>query len=420
MKTALISILTLALCAVSFADEQETGPFTRVQLTEHLFQLSTDQGEYTTNTLVSVGEDGVLIVDTQAANFAEDLKKEIERFGKGSPKIIINTHRHVEHIGGNAIFGSDPIVIAHDLVPTKLRSGSYLFEEFPAATFPDITFKDKMSLFFNGERIDLIEMAGSHDDNEIIVHFTDSKIVHLSSLVNGFNFPSIDRDGDALAFPSVVGRALEILPPDVVIVSGHNENGSVEDLAKYHLMLIETIAVVRQGLTAGKEVKTLQREKILEDWSLFAGSYVSCDEWIAYVAEAIENEGKEKKPTVIGEMYYAIKENGAAAAMTLYEQLKKDSSEKYDFRDVDLLVVGLKLAQKKDLTGAILFLEKSADLYPESEYLYYVLYQLGVVYEELGDVEKAIDNARKASDLQPENQAIRALLERLENPSTTE
>ena len=161
--------------------------------------LTTDQGAYTTNTIASVGEDGVLLVDTQAEGDAEALKKVVDGFGKGSPKIIINTHRHVEHVGGNAIFGEDPIVIAHDLVPAKLRSGSYLFNEFPRATFPDITFGDTMTLWFNGEEIVLTEMSGSHDDNEIIVHFTHSKVVHLSSLANGFNFPSVDTAGDPLA-----------------------------------------------------------------------------------------------------------------------------------------------------------------------------------------------------------------------------
>ncbi|MBD3850943.1 MAG: MBL fold metallo-hydrolase, partial [Acidobacteria bacterium] len=184
------------------AAEEETVKTTK--LNERLYLLTTDQGAYTTNTIASVGEDGVLLVDTQAEGDAEALKKVVEGFGRGAPKIIINTHRHVEHVGGNAIFGEDPIVIAHDLVPAKLRSGSYLFNEFPRATFPDITFGDTMTLWFNGEKIVLTEMSGSHDDNEIIVHFTDSKVVHLSSLANGFNFPSVDTAGDPLMFSPLV------------------------------------------------------------------------------------------------------------------------------------------------------------------------------------------------------------------------
>ena len=145
-------------------------------------------------------------------------------------------------------------VIAHDLVRTKLRSGSYLFDEFPDSTLPNITFSDSMSLHFNGEKIDLVAMPGSHDDNEVIVHFTQSKVVHLSSLTNGFNFPSVDSDGDALMFETLVARAIELLPEDVVVVSGHNRNGTMDDLRAYHEMLVGTTEAVRNGLEQGKDL----------------------------------------------------------------------------------------------------------------------------------------------------------------------
>ena len=220
-----IGFMVAMICMVWVAgavEKEPTPTISSVQLTERLYLLATDQGAYTTNTIVSVGDDGILLVDTQSEGDAKALKDAVDAFERGSPRFIINTHRHVEHVGGNAAFGSEPIVIAHDLVPEKLRSGSYLFNEFPDATFPDITFSETMTLRFNGEQIRLTAMTGSHDDNEIIVHFVDSNVVHLSSLVNGFNFPSVDTDGDPLMFKTLVKRAIEMLPSDVVIVSGHN------------------------------------------------------------------------------------------------------------------------------------------------------------------------------------------------------
>jgi glyoxylase-like metal-dependent hydrolase (beta-lactamase superfamily II) len=284
---------------------QDTPKITVTKLTDQIYRLSTDQGDYTTNTLAFVGEDGVLLVDTQSEEDAEALKEVVDSFGKGTPKYIINTHRHVEHIGGNAIFGDTPVIIAHELLPTKLRSGSFLFNEYPPETFPDITVSDSLSLYFNGERIRIVAIPGSHDDNEIIVHFTGSKVVHLSSLVNGFNFPSIDSDGDALKFPDCVARALLLLPHDVTIVSGHNENGTWDDLSKYHDMLIKTIAIVKSGLDAGKDLATLQQERVLDEWKAYAGSYVSLDEWIEYLVEALQNQpSKDSKQSIYEPLYY--------------------------------------------------------------------------------------------------------------------
>ncbi|MGD8896922.1 MAG: MBL fold metallo-hydrolase, partial [Acidobacteriota bacterium] len=193
MMHALRGSLGALLLLFSATASAEEGPAISVnRLTGHLYQLTTDQGAYTTNTLASVGEDGVLLVDTQSPDDAAALKEAVEAFGKGSPRFIINTHCHLEHVGGNAIFGEAPIVIGHDRLRQKLTSGSYLFDEFGPATLPDITVTDSLSLYFNGERIDVTDFAGSHDDTEVIVHFTGSGVVHLSSIVNGFNLPGVD------------------------------------------------------------------------------------------------------------------------------------------------------------------------------------------------------------------------------------
>jgi glyoxylase-like metal-dependent hydrolase (beta-lactamase superfamily II) len=182
MRNLFHSLLILPLTLISLIALALGGPISVTQLTDHLYLLASGQGSYTTNTLAFVGKDGILLVDTQSAEDAEELKKAVDTFGKGIPKYIINTHRHIEHLGGNAIFGEEPIVIAHDLVPAKLRSGSYLFNEYPRAVFPDITITDSLTLYFNGERIQIRALTGGHDDNEVIIHFTESNVVHLSSL----------------------------------------------------------------------------------------------------------------------------------------------------------------------------------------------------------------------------------------------
>ena len=383
------------------------------QLNNRLYLLTTDQGTYTTNTIVSVGEDGVLLIDTQAESDAEAFKKVVEGFGRGAPKIIINTHRHVEHVGGNAIFGEEPIVIAHDLVPARLRSGSYLFNEFPRATFPDITFGETMTVWFNGEEIRLMAMGGSHDDNEIIVHFTDSKVVHLSSLVNGFNFPSVDSDGDPLMFAPLVEKAIELLPDDVMIVSGHNRIGSVDDLRAYHEMLVATERTVREGLAAGKDAETLKKEKALDGWSAYAESYVSVDEWTDTLATALE-DGWDFKPTAMEPIYHEWKANGAQAAAQLYLSIREKDEGEYSTYDTDLLTIGDKMLGKGYLKSAVVFLELSLAEYPESDYVYYVNYDLALAHRDLGERQKALDYCRKAAMAKPESKAISSLLAELE------
>ena len=395
---------------------QDTTSFVVTQLTDRIYRLTTDEGEYTTNVLVFVGEDGLLLVDTNTEEKAAELKKVVESFDKGTPKYIINTHRHVEHVGGNAIFGPSPVIIAHYLVPQKLRSGSYIFNEFPEETFPDITFTDSLTLFFNGERIRLVSVAGSHDDNEIMVHFTESKVVHLSSLINGMNFPSIDSDGNALRFEEVITRAIGLLPEDVTIVSGHNGLATWQDLHTYRDMIHETAAIVRAGLDAGKDMATMQAEKVLAAYEAFNKSYVSPEGWIRYLATAIEKEKHpgQKKQKIFEPIYYALKEGGGEKGVQKYFELKNDSQQNYEIREGDLMVIGDKLLGKGRVAEAIEMLKLSVQEFPQGQYAYYGHFDLCNAYKQQGNKEKALEHCRKAMELKPDFLAAAELLKEIE------
>jgi glyoxylase-like metal-dependent hydrolase (beta-lactamase superfamily II) len=406
--------ITLTAMTVGvFAWAQDDSDVKATILTDQLWLLSTDQGEYTTNTIAFVGEDGLLLVDTQAEEDAEALKITVEGLGKNMPRYIINTHRHIEHVGGNAIFGEEPVVIAHELVPLKLRSGSFIFNEFPRATYPDITVADSMSLYFNGERIRIIALTGAHDDNELIIHFTSSKVVHLSSLVNGFNFPSVDSDGDVLRFAELVEKAIELLPEDVLIVSGHNAVGKWKDLHRYRDMLLRTTATVRQGLSDGKDVETLQKEGVLDEWKEYARSYVSLDEWIEYLAEGLEGR-KERKESVFEPVYHVWKDRGAESAVEHYRKLRRDQKDRYSFGEFDLLTIGTTLLTRSIPREAVVFLQASLHEYPDSKYGYYTHYKLADAHNCLGNKELAIENCRKALGVKPEFEPASRLLEELE------
>src|SRR5215470_15262057 len=71
---------------------------------------------------VSVGPDGLLIVDDQFAPLADKIKAALRTLGQGKLKFVINTHWHGDHTGGNAIFGVDSTIIAHTNVRKRLSS----------------------------------------------------------------------------------------------------------------------------------------------------------------------------------------------------------------------------------------------------------------------------------------------------------
>ncbi len=394
-------VLLLALFVTTPARGQ-TGSIATTRLTDQLYMFSTDQGNYTTNSLALVGEDGLLLVDTQArGEDAEALKAAADALGYGPPRYIILTHRHVEHIGGNELYGTDPVVIAHALLPQKLRSGIFLFDEWGPETMPDITVADSLTLFFDGEEIRIVAMGVSHDDNEIAVHFKKNKVVHLSSVVNGFNFPSVDRDGDALGFPDAVARAMKLFPKDVTVVSGHNPAGKWEQLPDYLAMHIQTQERVRKALEEGETLAQMQQENLLAEWDGYAGSYVSANRWVQYLVDAM-TEKPDARPTVYEDLFRVWKSRGAEAAVERYFGLMKDRPGDYQADEITLLGIGSRLVSRELYGDASPFLRGSLREYPEARLAYYAHYLLAESLHELGKDEEALEHCNRALALQPD------------------
>ena len=398
-----IRIFMLCLLAVATTVTASTNDYFQVtRLAPDLLMLSTDQGSYSNNSLIFTGPDGLLLVDTHHGDDAEAFKAFVDGLGLGKPKYIISTHRHVEHIGGNHLFGTDPVMVAHQLFPEKLRRGSFLFSEYPSHAFPDITFNDSLEITFNNEVIRLVNIGGSHDDNEILVHFTKHGVAHTSSVVNGFNFPSVDGDGDVLKFEALTRKLMELLPRDVRLVSGHHGKvtgydfvGNWDQLPDYADMMKETVAIVQRQLEAGKTQEQMVAAGVFDDYEQYAGSYVSTDGWINYVVDAL-TVPRETRSDVFKPIYEVWKKDGADAAVNHYIHLLKTGQEKYDFSQYVLMSIGSKLYLTDQFEDSVTFLMGSIEVYPEAEYDYYTRYLVAKGLQKLGRIEEAIIKSRES------------------------
>jgi cyclase len=419
MRTLFAGLICLSLIPTAGAEEY----FQVTTLAPGLLLIGTDQGSYSNNSLVFFGEDGLLLVDTHSSEDTEALANFVDSLGFGPPRYIITTHRHGEHIGGNGIWDSEPVIVAHHLLPDKLRSGTFLFSEYPPEIFPDITFADSLEIGFNGEIIRLVNIGGSHDDNEIMVHFTGSGVAHISSVVNGFNFPSVDGDGDVLMFESVVRRLMSLLPQDVRLVSGHHGQatgydftGSWDQLPAYAEMMKATIEIVRRGLAAGKTTGEMQAEGVLDDYREYAGSYVGTDDWIYYIVDAL-TVPREDREDVCQPVFRVWKSEGARAAVDCYQRLEREQKQEYFFHETILLSIGLKLYTRELYGDACEFLLGCTGLYPEAEYAYYSHFVLAKGFHKLEQSDKAVLHCRESVRLNPDfSEAVEFLEELTRTP----
>jgi len=399
-------IVGLAYC-------QDEPVFKITSLNDHLYKLTTDGGGYTVKVIASVGKDGALLVETGQGRTADDLKAALATLGAADPKYIINTHAHEEHTGGNAVFGDRPVVIGHESLRKRLTSGSYLFNEFPDFALPRLTIANSLSIFFNGEEIRLIAFPGAHDDGDIIVWFTGSRIVCVGGLSNGCHFPSVDgQRGNVLKYPEVVQQLLKILPEDVTIVPGHGEDGSMTDFRAFHNMLVRTIGIISSEMSMGKSLAALQEEDVLRDWASFEGSYVDRNQWIKYVVDGIQKPAR--KPTIFEPIYLALKAKGVEGALELYHDLKRNHADEYSLGEEDIVYIAYKLNQTKRVPEAMRFFEVCAQEYPAGTYAAYCHQQLADAYRAQGDSDAALKHCREVLRIDPGNARAAAMLKEIE------
>ncbi len=353
-------LLLACLCLTPPLLAEEQPAFQVVPLADGLYELSIDGGGYPVKVLASVGDDGVLLVDTAADETLDALKQAVAAFGKGRPRIVISTHSHVEHLGGNAAFGQEAVIIAHRNMRERFVSGLYAFLDLPREALPDVTFTDRLTLHFNGEEIRLVAFPGAHDDSDIVVWFTRAKVAYVGALCMGSHFPSVDGEsGDIRLFPEVAARVLDMLPEDVRLVPGHADDCTHAQGRAFQRMLADTGAIVRREMAAGKNMVAIQSANALADFTSYESSYVKCDTmiqiWYLGLREGRPDMTGKVRP--YGQIHTALKEKGVDAAVAVYQDLKTRQADQYLFETRTPMFVGRILAYKGEDAAAARFLE---------------------------------------------------------------
>ncbi len=235
---------------------------------------------------VSVGEDGIVIVDDQFAPLAPKIQAALKAIADKPVRFVINTHWHFDHVGANGYFQKQGPVIAHENVRKRMAEGAEVtgmkIPPAPKGDLPIITFNDRASVHLNGEEIRALHFPSGHTDGDAIIFFTRSNVVHMGDDFVTYGFPFVDlaSGGSAQGMLAAVRKVIATVPPDAKVIPGHGKLSTVADLKPFAAMLEETLARVRKGVEAGKTADQLKQEKVLAGYESWSGTFISTDKFI--------------------------------------------------------------------------------------------------------------------------------------------
>lgn len=253
-------------CTLSFPTLAQTN-FDKITIrstkaAESVFVLDCPDDFVGGNVTISIGKDGTLIVDNMFAQAMPRLLDKIKTISTEPIRYQINSHFHGDHTNGNAIVSSTATVIAQ----VNLRD-RFLAQNPPAAVgmLPRITFTDSMTLYFNDEEIRLIHLPNGHTDNDVIVYFTKSKVVHMGDMFFFKMFPAVYTKGGGNIKQLIVNveKVINNIPADAKVVPGHGDLATTDDLKSYLTMLKETTGIVEQAIKKGKSLAEIKSENLL-------------------------------------------------------------------------------------------------------------------------------------------------------------
>jgi glyoxylase-like metal-dependent hydrolase (beta-lactamase superfamily II) len=256
---------------------------------------------------VSVGPDGVLLVDDQFAPLVPKIQAALRGITDRPVRFVLNTHWHGDHVGGNAEMSKQATVIAHDNVRRRMAEGMALHRVLgrgippaPPEALPVLTFDRTLTVHVNGEDIRALHFARGHTDGDVIVFFPRSNVVHMGDdfVTYGFPFVDVESGGSLLGMIENAEKAMAAVPDDVRVIPGHGALSTKADVLRFTAALRDCVALVRKGLEAGKTLAQLQAEKVLASHAGLGKGFIKPDAFVELVYNELRGDpGATRQPS---------------------------------------------------------------------------------------------------------------------------
>jgi cyclase len=248
---------------IAFASHLEVNA---TKLTDSMYVIQGSGG----NVILSIGNDGIILVDDQYAPVTKKMESVIANITNKPIKFVINTHWHPDHVGGNERFGeAGAIIVSHENVRERLSNDQFfeiINQTIPALSkkgLPIITFSDNMTFYQNNDEIRINYLDNGHTDGDSAVYFTQNNVIHVGDDFSDRSYPFMDLSsgGSVDGLISSLQSILSMINKDTKVVAGHSEISNQTKVKDYLNMLIDVRGVIGNMIKEGKSLDEIIQSK---------------------------------------------------------------------------------------------------------------------------------------------------------------
>ncbi len=213
------------------------------------------------NVVMVPGDRGVLLIDDQRAADVEAILVAANSLSAGPVSMVINTHWHLDHAGGNAALGeAGAVIVAHRNVRERLSSDQFMaaynrtIPASPAIALPVVVYESEMEIHFGDETVRLRHTPMAHTDGDSLVYLEAANVLHMGDVFFNGIFPFIDRSsgGGIQGLIRSVDVALSMSDANTRIVPAHGALATRAELQAYRDMLHDVSDRVQSAIDRGE------------------------------------------------------------------------------------------------------------------------------------------------------------------------
>jgi cyclase len=217
-----------------------------------------------------VGTDGVFLVDAQFPQATEPIVAALRKLTDRPLRFLVNTHVHGDHTGGNENFAklgvtimARPLLRERLMKPAAPAAGAQRTAPAPALALPAFTYDAPLTIYMNGETIDLIPLPRAHTDGDTGVRFHAADVLMTGDVFRSAGYPNIDlaNGGSLNGILAGLATLASVAGPNTTVVPGHGPITDRTAIVAHRDMVLAVRDKVRPMVAAGRTVEEVLAAK---------------------------------------------------------------------------------------------------------------------------------------------------------------